>query len=187
MRAKITLLYVLMPLSWYIFWLPLGDKTYYGFLVSSGCLLSRKVWWVVRIGSFFSKLRYFTKQNGPKGGPRENEFWLFSNTKMNVTNSSSGKSRWKKWGHLSSFHVSFVSYGPKIVKKVHFLQLCADLSKKSKSIKATYIYASESSPSTLSENGVGVQGVQPNVHEILAIKISKYMLTQQNFNKILGL
>ena len=25
------------------FWLPSGDKTYYGFLVTSGCLLSRKV------------------------------------------------------------------------------------------------------------------------------------------------
>ena len=39
-------------------------------------------------------------------------------------------------------------------KKVHFLQFCADLSKKSKSIKAIYIYASESSLSTLSENGM---------------------------------
>ena len=35
----------------------------------------------------FAKLRYFTDQNGPKGRPHENEFWLFSNTKMNVTNS----------------------------------------------------------------------------------------------------
>ena len=24
--------------------------------------------------------------NGSKGGPHENEFWLFSNTKMNITN-----------------------------------------------------------------------------------------------------
>ena len=35
-------------------------------------------------------------------------------------------------------------------KKVHFLQFCADLSKKSKSIKAIYIYASNA----LSENDV---------------------------------
>ena len=33
----------------------------------------------------------------------------------------------------------------KLSKKVHFLQFCADLSKKSKSIKAIYIYASERS------------------------------------------
>ena len=39
-------------------------------------------------------------------------------------------------------------------KKVHFLQCCGDLSKKSKSIKATYIYASERSCYALSENGI---------------------------------
>ena len=39
-------------------------------------------------------------------------------------------------------------------KKVHFLQFCADLSKKSKSVKAIYINASESPHYTLSENGV---------------------------------
>ena len=40
----------------------------------------------------------------------------------------------------------------KLSKKVHFLQFCADLSKKSKSVKAIYIYASESSHYTVSEN-----------------------------------
>ena len=43
---------------------------------------------------------------------------------------------------------------PKLSKKVHFLQFCADLSKKSKSVKAIYIYACESSRYTLSENGM---------------------------------
>ena len=42
----------------------------------------------------------------------------------------------------------------KLSKKVHFLQLCADLTKKFKSIKAIYIYASESSRYALSENGI---------------------------------
>ena len=49
------------------FWLHSGDKTWYGFLVTSGCLLSRKLWWVFWIGSSCPKLRYFTDQNGPKG------------------------------------------------------------------------------------------------------------------------
>ena len=40
------------------------------------------------------------------------------------------------------------------LKKVYFLQFCADLSKKSKSIKTIYIYASERSRYTLSENGI---------------------------------
>ena len=42
----------------------------------------------------------------------------------------------------------------KLCKKVHFLQFCADLSKKSKSVKGIYIYASESSHYNLSENGM---------------------------------
>ena len=40
----------------------------------------------------------------------------------------------------------------KLSKKVNFLQFCADLSKKPKCVKAIYIYASESSDYTLSEN-----------------------------------
>ena len=40
----------------------------------------------------------------------------------------------------------------KLSKKVHFLQYCADLSKKSKSIESIYIYASERSRYALSEN-----------------------------------
>ena len=43
-------------------------------------------------------------------------------------------------------------------KKVNILQLCANVSNKSKSIKAIYIYASESSLSTLSENGMVHRG-----------------------------
>ena len=60
----------------------------------------------------------------------------------------------EKLGHGPSFHVSFLSYGPKLPKKDHFLQFCADLSKKPKSVKALYIHASESSHYTLSENNM---------------------------------
>ena len=42
----------------------------------------------------------------------------------------------------------------KLSKKVHFLQFCADLSKKSKYFKAIYTYASERSRYALSENGI---------------------------------
>ena len=42
----------------------------------------------------------------------------------------------------------------KFSEKVHFLQLCADLSKKSKSIKAIYIYLSKRTRYELSENGI---------------------------------
>ena len=46
----------------------------------------------------------------------------------------------------------------RLSKKVHFLQFRADLSKKSKSVKAIYIYASENSHYTLSENGMIYRG-----------------------------
>ena len=39
-------------------------------------------------------------------------------------------------------------------KKVQYLQFCADLSKKSKYIKAIYIYATEMARCALSENGI---------------------------------
>ena len=42
----------------------------------------------------------------------------------------------------------------KLSKKVHFLQFCADISKRSKYIKAIYIYASERARGTLLENGI---------------------------------
>ena len=43
----------------------------------------------------------------------------------------------------------------KMSKKVHFLKFCADVSKKSKSIKVIYIYTSERpQEKDLSENGI---------------------------------
>ena len=57
----------------------------------------------------------------------ENEFKVFSNSGMNVTNR---QSKISKWGHLCSFHVPFLSYDPKIVEKSAFIQFCADISKK---------------------------------------------------------
>ena len=74
----------------------------------------------------------------------------------------------------------------KLSKKGHFLQFRADLSKKSKSVKAIYIYASESSHYTFLENARFI-GASTTVHEILAIKISRKMLIQQKFNKIFRL
>ena len=47
----------------------------------------------------------------------------------------------------------------KLSKKVHFLQFCADLSQKPKSVKAIYIYGSESSYYSLSENDMVYRGL----------------------------
>ena len=47
----------------------------------------------------------------------------------------------------------------KLSKKGHFLKFCADLSKTSKSVTAVYIYVSESSHYTLSENAIVYRGL----------------------------
>ena len=70
----------------------------------------------------------------------------------------------------------------KLSKNVNFLQFCADLSKKSKSVEAIYIYASESSYYSLSENALIYSGLSHRLWDI-AIKISKKMLTEQKFLK----
>ena len=47
----------------------------------------------------------------------------------------------------------------KLSKEVYFLQFCADFSKKPECVKASYIYASESSRYTLSENDMVCRGL----------------------------
>ena len=129
-------------------------------------------------------MRYFTDQNGPKGWPYENEFWPFWNIKMNVTNSYSRKSWWKTGVICLVSMISSCFMVLKLSKKVHFLQFCADFRQKPKSVKAIYIYGSEVLI-TVYQKMIWFVGVWLAVHEILAIKISKTMLTQQKFNKIL--
>ena len=51
-------------------------------------------------------------------------------------------------------------------KKVYFLQFCADLSKKSKSVEAIYIYASENSHYTLLENAMVYRGLRHRSRDI---------------------
>ena len=64
--------------------------------------LSVYVCWIERDKILISQLsspkfRYFADQNGrTKVGPHENEFWQFSNTKMNITNR--GKNEDEKMG-----------------------------------------------------------------------------------------
>ena len=47
----------------------------------------------------------------------------------------------------------------KLWRKMHFLQFCADINKKSKSLKVICINASESSPCTLLENAMVYTGL----------------------------
>ena len=65
--------------------------------------------------------------------------------------------------------------------KVHFLQFCSWLRKNYKSFKAIYIYAWKFFI-TLFQKTVWFMGGRGDVHEILAIEISKKMLPQQKFS-----
>ena len=83
----------------------------------------------------------------------ENEFWLFSNVKMNVTNSWAKKV--DKNGVIclvSMFHSTVMALT--LSKTLQYFQFCADLSKKSKPVKVLYIYASERRRYALSLNGI---------------------------------
>ena len=93
------------------------------------------------------KFTYFANQNEAKGGggdrgPHENEFWQFSNAKMNITNRAPKVDEKDGFICLVSFFASWVMV-LKLSKILHFLQICTDLSKKSKSIKAIYLYPSD--------------------------------------------
>ena len=67
-------------------------------------------------------------------------------------------------------------------KIVHILQICADLSKKSKFIEEIYLYPSEWSHNTLSENSIFYRDLSNSSQDIVKWNIKK-VLTQQNFNK----
>ena len=57
----------------------------------------------------------------------------------------------KKLWSLFGFHTSFWVMVLKLSKIVQFLQICSELSKEPKPVKAIYIYASESSLHPLSK------------------------------------
>ena len=126
-------------------------------------------------------MRNFKNQNGSKGGPHKNEFWLFSNTKINITNRS--RSRWKKEVICPVFKFLSWVMALNLSRKMNFLQFCADFSKKPKSVKAIYIFHLKVL-TTLFQKMIWFIGVWATLYEILAIKISKNMLTQI-FNKII--
>ena len=63
---------------------------------------------------------------------------------------------------------------------MHFLEFCADISQKPKSVKAIY----NKVLFTVFQKTWFIE-VSATIHELLAIKISKTMLIQQKFNKIL--
>ena len=70
-----------------------------------------------------------------------------------------------------------------MTKIVNFLQICVDLSKKPKFIKAIYLYPSERPHHALSENYMFYRGLNNSSQDIEEQNIKK-VLNQQKFNEI---
>ena len=106
---------------------------------------------------------YFTEQNGPKWRPHKNEFQIQKSGKRKQVDEKIGVIP-----VVSLLELCSLNYQKK------FWQFCAELSKKSKSIKAIYIYTSESSRNALSENCIVYYILRLNVSEILGFEIEEF-------------
>ena len=70
--------------------------------------------------SFLPKID-FTDQNGSQRGINFDYFWI---QKWMQLQTSKVEERHKKWGDLSSFHVSFLNMVPKVIRKCLFAVMC---------------------------------------------------------------
>ena len=154
--------------------------------MTSKCfLLSRKVCLPVQNSSFCPKLRYFTDQNGPKDDHMKMNFdyshikwWLLQIVRVEKVDEKN---------EIICLVSTFSSWVMvlKLFKKVHFMQFCAELSnlslwKQFPSMHLKFLI-------TLFQKLVCFIRAWNNIHEILAIKKSKKMLTQQKLNKFFWL
>ena len=104
------------------------------------------------------KLRYFEGQNERKEDPMKTNFGNFQIQKW-ISQASTTQKVDEKNGVICIilFFLSWVVV-LKLAKIVHFLQICADLSKKPKYIKAIYFYPFERPRHALSENSIFYRG-----------------------------
>ena len=134
---------------------PVGGQNIIWNLVTSRCLISSKVWWAVQIGRFWPKIEVFYKPESTTWRDHmkmnfeyfQIQNWMLQTVSTGKVDEKSGVicliSRFPSWVMVL-----------KLSKRKHFLQFCADVNKKSKSIKAIYIHASKRSRYALSENGI---------------------------------
>ena len=112
------------------------------------------MWWAVWIGSFWPKIEVFYRPKGTKGGTT----WKYTLSIFKFRNEYYKQLDRKKVDEKNGV-ICLVFMCPswvtvlKLSKKVHFFQFCADISKKSRSIKVIYIYTSGRSHCALSEKG----------------------------------
>ena len=94
-----------------------------GFLLSLISMLLESNWEKILITQFsLPKFRYFADQNGPNGGPHENEFWQFSNKCKNKY----CKQLKKKYGKVDKKNgvICLVSIFHSELWSLHYPKLC---------------------------------------------------------------
>ena len=101
-----------------------------------------------------------------RGDPMENNFDIFQIQKwISQTVRTQKVDEKNEVFCLVSFFPSWVMV-LNLLKIVHFGQICADLSKKSKSMKAIYLYPSERPHHALSENSMFYRGLSNSSRDI---------------------
>ena len=113
--------------------------------------------WIEQDKILLSQLWHCADQNGPQRGEGRGEHWK--------TDKARKADEKNEVICQLSFFLSRVTV-LKLPNIVHFLKICADLSKKSKSIKAIYLYPSERTHHALSENDMVYSGLSNSSRNI---------------------
>ena len=114
-------------------------------------------------------------------GTHENEFGLVSNTKLNVIKLQRKKLVEKNW--VICLVYMFPFWVKKCPKKSIFYNFTLTPAR-NLSLFKQFMYKHLKNLITFFQKMVWYTGVRATVHEILVIKISKQLLTQQKFNKV---
>ena len=138
-----------------------------------GCLN----WWPLLNSEIFYRPEW------TKGGSHDNEFWLLSNTKMNITNRVENMDEKNGVICLVSMFISWVMV-LKLSRKGIFCNFVL-ISAKTLSLWRQFAYMHLKVLIALFQKMIYFLGVWTTVHEVLAIKWSKNTLTQQKFNKLI--
>ena len=136
------------------------------------------MWWAVWIGCFCQNWGILQTRMDQRGLTSK---WILTIFKYkNECYKQSAKSEWRKWGHLSSFQASFLSYG--ICPKKNIFYNCVLTSARNVSLLKQFTYMHLNVLITLFQKMIWFIGVRATVNEILTIEMSKKMLTQQKVN-----
>ena len=125
-----------------------------------------------------------TRTDERKGRPHENEFWQFSNTKMNITNRAQ-KADEKKWGHLPNFLFPSWVMVLKLARREHFCKFVLTSARNLNLLKQ-FISIHLKDLIMLFQKIVFFIEFWATIHKILKNKISKKNWLSRNLTKFIN-